>query len=84
MKIKKLFPKYDVPIIFRDLKNTSGEYWFKSDCIVLDSDIKKSLPGYAKIVFLHEMIHSTMAKKRLFRLERLVNNFGEYTEGTLS
>lgn len=84
MRIKELFPKFNLPIKFADLKGDSGQYWFKSDCIVLDRELRRSLPGCAKLVFLHEMIHSTMAHKRLFRLERLTSNFGTYAEGSLS
>lgn len=84
MKIKKLFPKFDLPVIFRNLKTDAGQYWQKSDCIVLNSELKTDLPGCAKIVLLHEMMHSTMAKKRLNRIERLVKNFDPYIEGSLS
>lgn len=84
MKIKQLFPKFNLPIVFRELKEDHGQYWFKSDCIVLDSELKRSLPGCAKIVFLHEMIHSTLPSKRLMRMDRLVNKFGAYTKDSLS
>lgn len=84
MKIKQLFPKFNLEVRFTDLKDASGQYWFKSDCVVLDSKLKSQLPGCAKIVFLHELIHSTAAKKRLFRMERLINNFGPYIEKSLS
>jgi hypothetical protein len=61
-----------------------GQYWTTTDEIVLRSDLRKSLPGVAKIVFLHEMIHATASSKRLNRFERLVNNFGSYEEGNLT
>ena len=84
MKIKQLFPKFDLPVKFENLNGDWGNYWFKSDCIVLDLELKEHSPSYSKIIFLHEMIHSTMHKKRLFRLERLQNNFGAYIKGSLA
>lgn len=84
MKIKQLFPKFDIPITFKTLDNLAGEYWFKSDIIVLDYELKTSMPGVAKIVFLHEMIHATGHKKRLMRMDRLINKFGPYAEGSLT
>lgn len=84
MKIKKLFPKFDLPIEFKNLDDASGQYWFKSDIIVLDAELKTKLPGCAKIIFLHEMIHSTASTKRLMRMERLIKNLGPYIEGSLS
>lgn len=84
MKIKKLFPKFDVPVVFKDLKSDVGQYWWKSDCIVLDSKLKKGMPAYTKFVFLHEMIHATLPKNRLMRIDRLVENFGEYSPRSLS
>jgi len=44
MKIKDLFPKFNLPVKFADLKGDSGQYWFKSDCIVLDRELRKPLP----------------------------------------
>lgn len=84
MKIKTLFPKFNVPIRFETLDNLDGQFWFKSDCIVLNSSLRKGFATYTKIVFLHEMIHSTASRKRLMRLDRLVDNFGPYTENSLS
>ena len=80
-----MFPKFDVPVKFKDLKGeASGQYWFRSDIVVLDSELKNTLPGYARLVVLHEMIHSTANKKRLNRLERLVDNFGPYAENSMT
>lgn len=85
MKIKTLFPKFNIPVIFRELESGEvGEYWTKSDHIVLDSTLKKSMPGVAKIVFLHEMMHATAASKRLRRFERLVSIFGAYEKDSLT
>lgn len=84
MKIKSLFPKYNIPITFKDLGDNAGQYWTKSDIIVLDAGLKKSMPGVAKIVFLHEMIHSTAHGSRLNRWERLEKSFDEYEPGSKS
>lgn len=84
MNIRELFPKFDVKVTYRNLEKTSGEYWYKSDFIVLDYELKKSLPGCAKIVMLHEMFHSTASNKRLLRKDRLEKNYGVFTEGSLS
>lgn len=84
MKIKSLFPKFNIPVHFKELKDHDGEYWFKSDIIIINSSLKKTLPGCAKFVLLHEMIHSTGADKRLMRMQRLINNFGPYAEGSMS
>lgn len=84
MNVRELFPKFNVKVTFRDLDKDSGQYWFKSDFIVLDNDLKKSMPGCAKIVLLHEMIHSTASSKRLSRIDRLRFAHGEYNEGSLS
>ena len=84
MKLREVFPKFNVNITFRDLENSSGEYWFKSDFIVLDNELKRSLPGCAKIVLIHEMIHSTASSKRLLRKERLEKFYGAFTEGSLA
>jgi hypothetical protein len=84
MTITELFPKFSVPVIFKELKTESGQYWYKSDVVVLDSSLKKSMPGLSKLVFLHEMMHATGSRKRLMRVNRLITNFGEFNEGTLS
>ncbi len=84
MKIKELFPKFDLPVEFKELDGCDGEYWFKSDRIIINSSLKKSMPGCAKFVLLHEMIHSTANDKRLGRMQRLVNIFGSYANGSLT
>lgn len=61
-----------------------GQYWTTSDQIVLRASLQKCMPGVAKIIFLHEMMHATASSKRLNRFERLVNNFGPYEEGNLT
>jgi hypothetical protein len=83
-KIKDMFPKFDVPIIFADLKDNAGQFWMKSDCIALDKELKRTLPGCAAIVLLHEMIHSTLVEKRLNRIARLQHCFGEYKQDSLA
>jgi len=84
MKIKSLFPKFNLNVKFMELNDSAGQFWHKSDIVVLDSGLKKKLPGCAKIVFLHEMIHATGSDKRLIRLRRLIEIFGKYSEGSLS
>lgn len=84
MKIKELFPKFNLPVYFRKLDDAAGQYWFKSDCIILNHQLKKDLPACTKLVFLHEMIHSTASKKRLMRIDRLQSNFGTFIEGSLA
>lgn len=84
MTLQELFPKFNVKIAFKDLGNSAGEYWHKSDFIVLDADLKRSLPGCAKIVLIHEMIHSTGSNRRLMRINRLRKAHGLYVEGSLS
>lgn len=82
--IRTLFPKFNVPIIFKDLEDTHGLYEFGPDLIILDRELQKSMPGCAKLVMLHEMFHSTASRKRLMRWDRLVKNFGAYVEGSLA
>lgn len=84
MKIKTLFPKFNISVTFNPDLEDSGQYWTQEDKIVLNSNLRKSTPGLAKIVFLHEMMHATASSKRLMRFERLVNNFGPYEEGNLT
>lgn len=84
MKLETLFPNFNIPVLYRDLQEDCGQYWFKSDVIVLDLDMKKTLPACSALVLLHEMFHSTAARKRLMRIDRLINNFGTYNKGTLS
>lgn len=80
MTINELFPKFNVPVRYSDLKNISGCYLLDKDLILLNNNLVK----YSEIVLLHELIHSTMGNNRLLRLERLTNNFGPYIEGSLS
>jgi len=84
MKIKELFPKFNVKTMVTNLKENQGQYWFKKDYVLLDKKLCKQMPGCAKLVFLHEMIHSTAAQHRLMRIQRLERNFGEYKPDSLA
>lgn len=84
MKIKQLFTNFNLLVGFENLDNIWGQYRHVEDIIILDSDLKKSMPGVAKIVFLHEMIHSTGHASRLNRRERLVKEFGPYEKNSKS
>jgi hypothetical protein len=84
MKIKDLFPKFNVPVRLSSSIPYYGQYWDNKDMIILNPRLMKKLPGCAKFIFLHEMIHSTAHGKRLMRFQRLENNFGEYTVGSMA
>lgn len=84
MKVNDLFPKFNVYVTFRDLGTNAGEYWHKSDIIVLDKSLIKAFPLCYQIVKLHEMFHSTGSSKRLSRIQRLEDKFGGYAPDSLS
>lgn len=84
MRIKQLFPKFNRPILFEKLGTDAGQYWYHSDSVVLDIKLRKCLPGAAKMVFLHEMIHATAHESRLNRWPRLEIGFGTHEPGSKS
>lgn len=85
MMIRELFNRFHHRIKVVDLKGeASGFYFHEGDVIQIDRAMVREIPGNAKIVVIHEMMHSTGATSRLNRIPRLEKAFGKYVPGSKS
>ena len=86
MNYRKLFPKFNVPILVGNLteKHQVAIYDPSKDVIILDRKLQQDIPLVSYIATIHEIMHSTLLSSRTMRGERLVSKLGRYKVDSIS